>query len=88
MPTRGNQDDLPIDEYLCLAPYTASRTATGVCRELLEDLGLLLTAAQATRGDRSRQPRLGLDDQAADDLRNALRQLTTAVNDSALGTDV
>jgi MarR family transcriptional regulator, organic hydroperoxide resistance regulator len=40
VPTRSQQDELPIDEYLCLALYTASRAVTGVYRELLDDLEL------------------------------------------------
>jgi DNA-binding MarR family transcriptional regulator len=32
--------EVPIDDYLCRALYTASRAVTGLYRELLADLGL------------------------------------------------
>jgi DNA-binding MarR family transcriptional regulator len=32
--------EIPIDEYLCLALYTASRAVTGLYRELLDELKL------------------------------------------------
>jgi DNA-binding MarR family transcriptional regulator len=33
-------DELPIEDYLCLALYTASRAVTGLYRELLDELEL------------------------------------------------
>ena len=36
--TTNNQ--IPIEDYICLALYRASRTVTGLYRELLTDLGL------------------------------------------------
>jgi MarR family transcriptional regulator, organic hydroperoxide resistance regulator len=33
-------DELPIEDYLCLALYTASRAVTGLYRELLDELDL------------------------------------------------
>jgi MarR family transcriptional regulator, organic hydroperoxide resistance regulator len=33
-------DEPPIDEYLCLALYTASRAVTGLYRDLLDELEL------------------------------------------------
>ena len=32
--------ELPVEEYLCLALYTASRSVTGLYRDLLGELGL------------------------------------------------
>ena len=32
--------EVPIEDYLCLALYTASRAVTGLYRELLDELGL------------------------------------------------
>ena len=32
--------EIPIDDYLCLALYTASRAVTGLYRDLLDELGL------------------------------------------------
>ena len=34
------QDEVPIEDYVCLALYTASRSVTGLYRELLRDLDL------------------------------------------------
>jgi DNA-binding MarR family transcriptional regulator len=34
------QPETPIDEYVCLALYTASRAVTGLYRELLDELDL------------------------------------------------
>jgi MarR family transcriptional regulator, organic hydroperoxide resistance regulator len=36
----GANHDVPIEDYLCLALYTASRAVTGLYRELLEELDL------------------------------------------------
>ncbi len=36
----GPKHDAPIEDYLCLALYTASRAVTGLYRELLEELDL------------------------------------------------
>jgi MarR family transcriptional regulator, organic hydroperoxide resistance regulator len=36
----GPNHDVPIEDYLCLALYTASRAVTGLYRELLEELDL------------------------------------------------
>jgi len=33
-------DEIPIEDYICLALYSASRAVTGIYRELLADLGL------------------------------------------------
>jgi len=38
--TRARDPEIPIDEYLCLALYTASRAVTGRYRELLDGLDL------------------------------------------------
>jgi DNA-binding MarR family transcriptional regulator len=38
--TTGNTDEIPIEDYVCLALYTASRAVTGLYRELLDGLGL------------------------------------------------
>jgi MarR family transcriptional regulator, organic hydroperoxide resistance regulator len=40
MTTVDHQPEIPIEDYLCLALYTASRAVTGLYRELLDDLGL------------------------------------------------
>jgi DNA-binding MarR family transcriptional regulator len=32
--------EMPVEEYLCLALYTASRSVTGLYRDLLDELGL------------------------------------------------
>ena len=32
--------DIPVEDYICLALYSASRAVTGLYRELLADLGL------------------------------------------------
>jgi DNA-binding MarR family transcriptional regulator len=36
----GPRHELPIEDYLCLALYTASRAVTGLYRELLDELEL------------------------------------------------
>jgi DNA-binding MarR family transcriptional regulator len=36
----GPNHELPIEDYLCLALYTASRSVTGLYRELLDELNL------------------------------------------------
>jgi MarR family transcriptional regulator, organic hydroperoxide resistance regulator len=36
----GSNHELPIEDYLCLALYTASRAVTGLYRELLHELDL------------------------------------------------
>jgi MarR family transcriptional regulator, organic hydroperoxide resistance regulator len=36
----GPHHDVPIEDYLCLALYTASRAVTGLYRELLDELDL------------------------------------------------
>jgi len=33
-------DEIPIEDYVCMALYSASRAVTGIYRELLADLGL------------------------------------------------
>jgi DNA-binding MarR family transcriptional regulator len=40
MATNEDSAEVPIDDYLCLALYTASRAVTGLYRELLEEAGL------------------------------------------------
>jgi DNA-binding MarR family transcriptional regulator len=40
MGTHRDRAEVPIDDYLCLALYTASRTVTGWYRDQLEELGL------------------------------------------------
>ncbi len=40
MEAPANPSEVAIDDYLCLALYTASRAVTGLYRELLADLGL------------------------------------------------
>ena len=35
-----NDQQLPIEDYVCLSLYAASRAVTGLYRELLDDLGL------------------------------------------------
>jgi DNA-binding MarR family transcriptional regulator len=145
----GPSDELAIEDYLCLALYTASRAVTGLYRELLDELELtypqylvmrllwqrgavpvkdigaalaldygtlspLLKRLQArglirrarrsddersveislTDGGEAMRQRaepvpaevgraIGLDDQASEDLRATLRQLTNAVNTAA-----
>jgi MarR family transcriptional regulator, organic hydroperoxide resistance regulator len=37
---RARDPEIPIDDYLCLALYTASRSVTGLYRELLDGLDL------------------------------------------------
>jgi DNA-binding MarR family transcriptional regulator len=36
----ATNDQIPIEDYVCLALYRASRAVTGLYRELLADLGL------------------------------------------------
>src|SRR5260370_12225857 len=38
--TETEHPETPIDEYVCLALYTASRAVTGLYRELLDELEL------------------------------------------------
>src|SRR5688500_18985364 len=40
MSTDPTTDEVPIEDYVCLALYTASRSVTGLYRELLRDLDL------------------------------------------------
>jgi MarR family transcriptional regulator, organic hydroperoxide resistance regulator len=152
--TRGrasarSSHELPIEDYLCLALYTASRAVTGLYRELLDELELtypqylvmrllwqrgavpvkdigaalaldygtlspllkrlearglirrarrsddersvkitLTDAGEAMRPNAERVPTevsraIGLDEQASEELRTTLRQLTNAVNAAA-----
>lgn len=36
----GTNNEIPIEDYICLALYRASRAVTGLYRDLLADLGL------------------------------------------------
>ena len=40
MATLDRYSDMPIEDYLCMALYTASRAVTGLYRPLLDALGL------------------------------------------------
>jgi DNA-binding MarR family transcriptional regulator len=40
MGTVDRYSDMPIEDYLCMALYTASRAVTGLYRPLLDELGL------------------------------------------------
>ena len=40
MATLDQYSDMPIEDYLCMALYTASRAVTGLYRPLLDELGL------------------------------------------------
>src|SRR5260221_4678762 len=40
METLDHYSDMPIEDYLCMALYTASRAVTGLSRPLLDELGL------------------------------------------------
>jgi DNA-binding MarR family transcriptional regulator len=40
MATLDRYSDMPIEDYLCMALYTASRAVTGLYRPLLDELGL------------------------------------------------
>jgi DNA-binding MarR family transcriptional regulator len=40
MTTLDQDPEMPIEDYLCLALYTASRAVTGLYRTLLDELGL------------------------------------------------
>lgn len=40
MGANGHRAEIPVEDYICLALYSASRAVTGVYRELLDELHL------------------------------------------------